>query len=273
MPFEEDDTRKVRTAVIGRADSDWPVFLLYDHDEFDRFLRGRSRDDFYCGTLLGGCGEKLTAKRYVDKKCHFAHRSPVHCGRTETGEASADHLYIGRTVADWLRRQGQRAVQAVYKPKGHQVRDVVDVSYEAGRRLIRVQLARRSKREWQEADAELRVRYQALDWLFGPDSLVANWQIERQGYALRVQCRSLGATRTVEIGTQFPDRPVEWTSLSDCMLTPEGIVTPSLLHTPKGIVPRHAAPPQPAPRPSGRRSAPRGLRRAARPGPRGTARR
>jgi hypothetical protein len=26
--------------------------------------------------------------------------------------------------------------------------------------------------------------------------------------ALRVQCRSLGAIRTVEIGTQFPDRPV-----------------------------------------------------------------
>lgn len=244
---EEEDTRKVQTAVIGLAESDWPVFLPYDHDDFDRFMRGRTRDDFYCGLLLGGCGKKLSPKRYTDKKCHFAHRAPVHCRRTETGEDSADHLYIGRAVTDWLKQQGQRAVQPVYKPKGHQVRDVVDVSYEAGRRLIRVQLARRSKREWEEADAKLRVRHSELDWFFGPDSLLANWQVERQGYALRVQCRSLGAVRSVEIGTQFPDEPVEWTSLSDCTLTPEGIVTPSLLHTPSGIVPRHAAPADPAP--------------------------
>ncbi|MEV6378040.1 competence protein CoiA family protein [Streptomyces sp. NPDC051773] len=252
MPYaEEEDTRKVQTAVVGRAESDWPVFLPYDHDDFDRFMRGRTRDDFYCGVLLGGCGKKLSPKRYMDKKCHFAHRSPVRCRRTEIGEDSADHLYIGRAVADWLKQQGQRAVQPVYKPKGHQVRTVVDVSYEAGRRLIRVQLARRSKREWEEADAELRFRHSELDWFFGPDSLLANWQIERQGYALRVQCRSLGANRTVEIGTQFPDRPVEWTSLSECTLTPEGIVTPSLLRTTNGIVPRHAAPAAPAPPPSG----------------------
>ncbi|AJP04314.1 hypothetical protein TU94_25455 [Streptomyces cyaneogriseus subsp. noncyanogenus] len=50
----------------------------------------------------------------------------------------------------------------------------------------------------------------------------------------------------MEIGTQFPDRPVEWTSLSECTLTPEGIVTPNLLHTPDGIVPRHTVPTGPA---------------------------
>lgn len=82
MSFEGDDTRKVQTAVVGRAESDWPVFLPYDHDDFDSFMRGRTRDDFYCGTLLGGCGKKLTAKRYLGKKCHFAHRPPVHCRRT-----------------------------------------------------------------------------------------------------------------------------------------------------------------------------------------------
>ncbi|MFF3963036.1 competence protein CoiA family protein [Streptomyces griseorubiginosus] len=244
MPYaEEEDTRKVQTAVIGRAGSDWPVFLPYDQDGFDRFMRGRTRDDFYCGVLLGGCGKRLSPKRYTDKKCHFAHRPPVHCRRTEIGEDSADHLYVGRAVADWLKQQGQPAVQPVYKPKGHQVREAVDVSYAAGRRLIRVQLARRSKRESEEADTDLRVRYSELDWLFGPDSLLANWQIERQGYALRVQCRSLGVTRAVEIGTQFPDMPVEWTSLSECTLTPEGIVTPSLLHAADGNVPRHAAGP------------------------------
>ncbi len=88
---DEEDTRKVQTAVIGRAGSDTPVFLPYDQDEFDLFMRGRSRDDFYCGTLLGGCGKKLSAKRYTEKKCHFAHRPPVHCRRTANGEAARVH--------------------------------------------------------------------------------------------------------------------------------------------------------------------------------------
>lgn len=242
MPFSEEDTRKVQTAVFGHVGSDLPVFLPMDADDFGTFIRKHPERTFFCGTLLGGCGKKLAPKQYRDRKCHFAHVSDaVNCRRTEGDESSADHLYIGRAVTDWLKRQRQGAVQPAYRPKGHQVRDVVDVSYEAGSRLIRVQLARRSKREWEEADAELRAGYTGLDWLFGPDSLLANWQVERQGYALRVQCRSAGVTREVEIGTQFPDRPVDWTSLSECTLTPEGIVTPSLLHTPGGIIPRHAA--------------------------------
>ncbi|CAM5602495.1 hypothetical protein SMICM304S_07270 [Streptomyces microflavus] len=57
MPYSEaDDTRKVQTAVTYGAESDQPVFLPYAHDNFDRFMRGRTRDDFYCGVLLGGCG-------------------------------------------------------------------------------------------------------------------------------------------------------------------------------------------------------------------------
>ncbi|QYX76964.1 hypothetical protein [Streptomyces akebiae] len=111
MPYAEEDSRKVQTAVVGRAESDWPVFLPYDPDDFDRFMRSRRRDDF--------------------KKGRFSHRPPVNCRRTETSEDSNDHLYIGRAVADWLKQQGQQgqqgqqAVRPVYKPKGHQVRDAV----------------------------------------------------------------------------------------------------------------------------------------------------
>ncbi|MGY9064002.1 hypothetical protein [Streptomyces sp. CAS3] len=246
MPYSEaDDTRKVQTAVTYGAESDQPVFLPYAHDNFDRFMRGRTRDDFYCGVLLGGCGAKLSPKRYMDKKCHFAHRSPVHCHRTEVGESSADHLYIGQAIADWLKQQGRKAPRPAYKPHGHQVRDVVDVSHDGGRRLVRVQLARRSKHEWEDEDAKLRLRHVNLDWFFGPDSLVANWQMERQGYALRVQCRSAGASRVVEVGAQFPEMPVEWTSLSECTLTPDGILTPGLIRMPDGIVPRHAVTSEP----------------------------
>ncbi|WP_364712747.1 competence protein CoiA family protein [Streptomyces ossamyceticus] len=71
-------------------------------------MRGCSRDEFYCGTLLGGCGKRLTPKRNTEKKCHFAHRPPVHCRRTANGESSADHLYIGRALAQWLARQNHR---------------------------------------------------------------------------------------------------------------------------------------------------------------------
>ncbi|CAO0833967.1 Competence protein CoiA-like family protein OS=Streptomyces microflavus OX=1919 GN=Smic_65470 PE=4 SV=1 [Streptomyces microflavus] len=144
MPHSEaDDTRKVQTAVTYGAESDQPVFLPYAHDNFYRFMRGRTRDDFYCGVLLGGCGAKSSPKRYMDKKCHFAHRPPVHCHRTEVGESSADHLYIGQAIADWLKQQGRKASRPAYKPHGHQFRDVVDVSHDGGRQLVRVQLARR----------------------------------------------------------------------------------------------------------------------------------
>ncbi|MFD7767747.1 hypothetical protein [Streptomyces sp. NPDC059787] len=113
----------------------------------------------------------------------------------------------------------------------HEVREVVDVLYNGGSRLLRVQLARRSKREWEEVDAELRTRRSGLDWFMGPDSLLANWQVDRQGYALRVQCRSMRAGREVEVGTQFPDGSVEWTRLTECTLAPDGrVLTPRLLH-------------------------------------------
>ncbi|MFI8093874.1 hypothetical protein ACIF9R_37160 [Streptomyces sp. NPDC086080] len=50
MPYAADDTRKVQTAVLDGAESDRPVFLPYDHDDFDVFMRTRTREDFYCGT-------------------------------------------------------------------------------------------------------------------------------------------------------------------------------------------------------------------------------
>ncbi|WP_405790613.1 hypothetical protein OG753_28185 [Streptomyces sp. NBC_00029] len=96
-------THKVLPAVVGRAGSDTPVVLPYDHDEFGLFKRGRFRDGFHCGILLGGCGKKLSAKRYTEKKCPSAH-----CLRTATCKSSADHLDLGQAVQDWLRRQGRR---------------------------------------------------------------------------------------------------------------------------------------------------------------------
>ncbi|MEH0518009.1 competence protein CoiA family protein [Streptomyces stelliscabiei] len=238
---DEGDTRKVQTAVIGRAGSDVPVFLPYDHDEFDTFMRGRSRDEFYCGTLLGGCGKKLTPKRYTEKKCHFAHRPPVHCRRTANGESSADHLYIGQALAQWLTRQNHRNAKASYRTVGDRPGGTVDFRLSGGRQFVRVQMARLGLRQWQQEAEDLANGSDGVEWLFGPDSMLAYDRVRTHGYAIRIECRTVGATREVRVGTQLPGDTTEWTTLSECSMTREGIVTPSLAHTPEGIMPRRSA--------------------------------
>ncbi|MDW8804222.1 competence protein CoiA family protein [Streptomyces scabiei] len=237
---DEGDTRKVQTAVIGSAGSDVPVFLPYDHDEFDTFMRGRSRDEFYCGTLLGGCGKKLTPKRYTEKKCHFAHRPPVHCRRTANGESSADHLYIGRALAQWLVRQNHRKAKASYRAVGDRPGGTVDFRLSGGRQFVRVQLARLGLRQWQQEAEDLANGADGVEWLFGPDSMLAYDRVKTHGYAIRVECRTVGATREVRVGTQLSGGTIEWTTLAECSMTREGIVTPSLVHTPEGIMPRRS---------------------------------
>ncbi|MEU0434787.1 competence protein CoiA family protein [Streptomyces sp. NPDC006290] len=238
MPFEDDDTRKVRTAVIGRADSDRPVFLPYDHDDFDRFMRGRTREDFYCGILLGGCGKKLTAKRYLDKKCHFAHRPPVHCRRTETGEASADHLYIGQALHSWLRQQGHQDIEVTYLDPGSAHGGAVEVRFGRARhRVIRVQLARLSLREWEETREQLAKQHTRVHWVYGPYCGLSGSQVEDVGHAIRISCRTEGGTREVYVGTQFPDRSLAWAALKECSLADEGVITPVLDVKPTATVP------------------------------------
>ncbi|MEU2490017.1 competence protein CoiA family protein [Streptomyces sp. NPDC007883] len=228
-PTSEEDTRKVQTAVIGQAESDWPVFLPYDHDDFDRFMRGRTRDDFYCGVLLGGCGKKLTPKRYTEKKCHFAHRPPVHCRRTETGEASADHLYIGQALRRWLLRQGYQDAEVTYLDPGSLHGGAVEVRFGQGRsRLIRVQLARLSLREGQETRKRLADRHTHVHWAYGPYCGLSHNEVDAAGHAIRISCRTKGETREVYIGTQYSDNSLAWSALTECRLSNEGIITPRL---------------------------------------------
>ncbi|CAM5610304.1 hypothetical protein [Streptomyces chartreusis] len=244
-PTSEEDTRKVQTAVIGQAESDWPVFLPYDHDDFDRFMRGRTRDDFYCGVLLGGCGKKLTPKRYTEKKCHFAHRPPVHCRRTETGEASADHLYIGQALRRWLQRQGYQDAEVTYLDPGSVHGGAVEVRFGQGRsRLVRVQLARLSLREWQETRERLADRHTHVHWAYGPYCGLSHSEVDAAGHAIRISCRTEGETREVYVGTQYPDNSLAWSTLTECRLLNEGIITPRLDAEP----PASSTPP-PAPTP------------------------
>ncbi|WP_405925860.1 hypothetical protein [Streptomyces sp. NBC_00035] len=246
MPYaEEEDTRKVQTAVIGQAESDWPVFLPYDHDDFDRFMRGRTRDDFYCGVLLGGCGKKLTPKRYTEKKCHFAHRPPVHCRRTETGEAGADHLYIGQALRRWLSRYGYQDGEVTYLDPGSAHGGVVEVRFGQGQsQLVRVQLARLSLREWQETRERLADRHTHVHWAYGPHCGLSHNEVEAAGHAIRISCRTEGETREVYVGTQYSDNSLTWSALTECRLSNEGINTPRL-----DAEPPASSTPAPAPAP------------------------
>ncbi|MFG2510754.1 competence protein CoiA family protein [Streptomyces sp. NPDC048584] len=242
MPSYVDDTRKVQTAVTGRPGSDSPVFLPFDHDDFDLFMRGRTREDFYCGVLLGGCGKKLTAKRYLDKKCHFAHRPPVHCRRTRTGEDSADHLYIGQALRRWLRARGRTDAEVSYPDMGPGPGDVVEVRFGSGRRLIRVQMARLPLAVWRETRDELSAGSTGVHWAYGPHSGLAHNEVEAEGHALRFSCRTERGTRRVYVGRQDAGHRVEWTTLEHCRLTDEGIITPEPADTPRPVAPEPSQP-------------------------------
>ncbi|MFF5922319.1 competence protein CoiA family protein [Streptomyces flavochromogenes] len=227
---DEEDTRKVQTAVIGRAGSDMPVFLPFEPDEFDTFMRGRSREDFYCGILLGGCGKKLTARRYTQKKCHFAHRPPVHCRRTANGESSADHLYIGKAILDWLGRHcGHPGATVAYPDQGAGPGGAIEIRFGGGSRLIRVQMGRLPLRTWEaDRDRLARKHPRGAHWSYGPDSGLAHNEVDEHGHAIRFSCRTEGGTRKVYVGTQLPGHAVEWTTLPECRLTEDGIITPTL---------------------------------------------
>ncbi|MFJ3982161.1 competence protein CoiA family protein [Streptomyces fungicidicus] len=238
----QEDTRKVQTAVTGRPGSGSPVFLPFDHDDFDLFMRGRTREDFYCGILLGGCGKKLTAKRYLDKKCHFAHRPPVHCRRTRTGEDSADHLYIGEALHQWLRTQGHPNAEVTYPDMGSGPGHAVEVWFGPGRRLIRVQMARLPLATWEETRAKLSGRNTHVHWAYGPDSGLAHNEVESEGYAIRFSCRTERGIRQVYVGTQRADHSVELTTLDHCRLTDDGIITPHLADTSRAVTPKPQSP-------------------------------
>ncbi|MFE9974618.1 competence protein CoiA family protein [Streptomyces hirsutus] len=226
------DTRLVQTAVIGTKDSDQPVILPEEPHNLDQFRRHFQDDRFWCGTLLGGCGGELMTKRYEKKVCHFAHY-PDHtgtapmCDRVANGADSADHLFIKRDLTAWFRAQGIR-VQAELRNLGTGPGDAVDFWLPTTRQQLRFQLCLQDYRTWYRAEQETSASSGQMDWVFGAEGPISANMVQRQGYALRVKCETHGSDRRVLIGVERADRPVVWSALDDCRLTPGGLVTPVL---------------------------------------------
>ncbi|MFD5966763.1 hypothetical protein ACFWGR_11100 [Streptomyces sp. NPDC060311] len=240
----EEDTRKVQTAVLGGPDGHRPLFLPFEKHAANGLRQKHGPNAFTCGVLLGGCGKLLTLRACDDKKSHFAHRPPVRCTRTALGEDSADHLYIGEALVKWLRGQGRSKVSVQYVRQKGARSDSIEVRFgpQKKRRLIHVQMARRSFTEWQ-ADGE-RLSAAAGEpstiRMYGPESQLAAFEIDAAGYAVRFECVTENGTRVVRVGTHPPDHQVTWTTLDRCRLVPAGILTPWLEETPQGIRPKGA---------------------------------
>ncbi|MFF8248909.1 hypothetical protein [Streptomyces griseus] len=224
------DTRLIQTAVIGASDSDQPVILPEQPHNLDEFLRQFGRDDFWCGTLLGGCGEPLRPKRYVTRVCHFAHEADPgrgECHRTANSVDGADHLFIKAHVTRWLAGQGH-AAQGELRSFGHCHGDAVDFRLVRTKTHLRFELHPEDYRSWRKAADSLGAKEGRLEWVFGQDDALARDMVARRGYALLVRCETEGTDRRVRIGTVTDGKRTPWAPLEQCRMTVSGLVTPAL---------------------------------------------
>ncbi|MEV7022088.1 competence protein CoiA family protein [Kitasatospora sp. NPDC093558] len=203
-PVAAVDSRRVQTAVIGGPDSDQPVIAPEQPHHLDELRRHFGTDQFWCGTHLGGCGEKLMTKRYEWKVCHFSHYpdrdgSKPTCHRSATGVESADHLFIKRDVKAWLADQGYLA-QADLRSLGHDPGDAVDFWLCPTGQHLRFALHPGDYRTWRRAVESLGAKTGRVEWVFGRDGAVVTDTVARRGYALRVRCETQGTDRRVLIG-------------------------------------------------------------------------
>jgi hypothetical protein len=226
------DFRLVQTAVMGGRDSDQPVILPEEPHNLDEFRRQFGKDDFWCGTLLGGCGERLMTKRYETKVCHFSHfpdreGSRAACHRTANGVDSADHLFVKAHVTQWLAGQGH-AAQAELCSLGHGSGDAVDFVLRATNQRLRFELRPNDYRSWRGTADSLAAKEGHVEWVFGLESAITRDMTARYGYALRVRCETDGNSRRVLIGTVTENRPVAWSPLERCRMNGDGLITPDL---------------------------------------------
>ncbi|WP_146046170.1 hypothetical protein [Streptomyces cahuitamycinicus] len=224
------DTRLIQTAVIGGCDSDQPVILPEQPHNLDEFIRQFGRDDFWCGTLLGGCGEPLRPKRYVTRVCHFAHEADPgrgECHRTTNSADGADHLFVKAHVTRWLAGQGH-AAQGELRSFGHCHGDAVDFRLRHAKTHLRFELHPEDYRSWRRAADSLGAREGRIEWVFGRDDALARDMAARRGYALLVRCETEGNDRRVFIGTLTDGKKTPWAPLEDCRMTESGLVTPAL---------------------------------------------
>ncbi|MGD3112475.1 hypothetical protein [Streptomyces sp. YGL11-2] len=219
--FVRADKRRIQTAVWGSADSEEPLMLPMEAIELDAFRHRYGSDTFWCGTLLGGCGGRLTTKLYTDRACHFAHHPdpdglPHVCGRRARGVNSADHLYVKSAAVAWLADRGEQASFAYTRPDGAPLGFVVDVRWQHC--ALRVHLDQAVTPVWDNG----------IEPVLGMAVRVERGTLIRRWYVHRIRLDSEGTARRVRIGTEAFARPTAWFALDDCEMTERGLSTPAV---------------------------------------------
>jgi len=223
------DRRLIQTAVLGSPDSDDPALCPEDAQEFDAYLAEHG-DNFWCGTSLeGGCGRRLSPKRYTDRVCHFAHyrdgEDSRPCGRQVKGRDGANHLFVKADFAKWLADHEISASFEYPEPTGSAV-----VMRLEGGRVILVHLDKSRPVPWND---------EALwEIVLGP-GVPADGVLERRGYVHRIRLEDQsGRGRSVRFGTQRPGASPDWSGMDRVLITDDGLAQ---VDPPAAVVPAPAA--------------------------------
>ncbi|MGE7437033.1 zinc finger domain-containing protein [Kitasatospora sp. NPDC001175] len=205
--------------MLGSAESDDPLLLPLEAIELDAFRRRHAEDTFWCGLLLGGCGERLTTKLYTDRVCHFSHLpdpTGLHvCERRARDVSSADHLYAKSAATAWLRDQGHPGTVYLREPLG----SVVDITFEHQARGLRLHLDDAVAPVWDD---------DVVEPVLGVSVPVDDETLVRRWYVHRIRLESRGTARDVRIGTEAFARPTQWFTLQECSITERGLSTPAV---------------------------------------------
>lgn len=236
-----EDRRQIQTAVLGGPDSYDPLILPLEALDLVAFRKMHAAHTFWCGRLLGGCGEQLSSRLYFDRVCHFAHRAgtggeDVPCRRRARGVSSADHLYVRAAASRWLGGMGEEPVVDFPSDVGVPLGSVVDITWQGSR--LRVHLDSALEPAW---DGE-REPVLGMSVPVDSDTLIDRW------YVHRIRLETSGTERAVSLGTEAFARSTKWFGLSECEVGERGLSTPAVREIVRsrrahraGVVPRQSA--------------------------------
>lgn len=221
------DHRRIQTAVIGSSDSDLAIILPMEAMELTRWRQRHPQYTYWCGTLLGGCGERLTDRLYESKVCHFAHHPHHTCTRTANGEESADHLFMRRALRSWM---GSRGLKATVRMPGNAATSggSIDVDPQGMARRLHFRLRPDLNGSWGPAPGEAPAPREEADWIFGLGGAVPDVFWNESGYVFRIRFETKGAERCPYLGVQQRGQVTEWTPFSAAVLTADGLATPAV---------------------------------------------
>jgi len=220
--------------------------------EAELFLRHYRFEGFWCGTAVGGCGERLSAKIYRYETCRFAHYpsampflrrmcapSPRRVARLAGRRGIENWLSLQRLMPDWN--------DGVWTEDLHGF----EFTYQMCPRRLRVETAWPGWTDgaswWRARRAEVERDGAIVDWIFNVDESEPDLSemIARHGRAFLMRTELRGFEPALEIGTVLGKTAPVWEPMNMCVYTPEnGLMTTASARADGLILPTPPAPVQ-----------------------------